>query len=129
MISSTAGGIFLWFYITALGTKAAVVALVAWFVSIPIAVAISMIANAVLAPLIALTWGSRNANALAVIGAQVALATTLSALGLYDHIPTFLGRLAASWWVGVWVACMASLFWFITIVEYDEDSELGNHAP
>ena len=129
LVSSTGGGIFLWFYIVGFGGKLAVVAVVTWFISLPIAVGVSLVANAVVAPLLALAWGSRYANVLTVTGVAALVPTLLMAMNGYQHLPTFMGRLAASWWVGVWVACMASLFWFFTSVEYDVRSESGQHAP
>ena len=129
LASSIVGGLFLWCYTVTFGGALAVLAVVFFFVSVPVAVAISLAATAVLAPLIAFARRSRHANVFSVAGMGGLLPTVLWASTMYQHVPTFLGRLAASWWVGVWVACMAGIYWLVTSVEHEAAFEANENAP
>lgn len=126
--SSIVGAVFLWVYVVSCTGPLSVVALLFWFVSFPIAILVSMAVNALLAPLSALVRDTRFANIFTVPSAAAISVALVYAAIMYEHIPTFVGRLIASWWVAVWVACMVSVFWLFGGVDHDDKEEPSSNA-
>ena len=122
LLSSVVGGFFLWFYAVSIGDELAVTALVFWFISLPIAIGISLLANAVPSGFATLARNYRYANVFTVTGIAALLPPLLCATSSYEGVPTYLGRVGAYWWIGAWAACMVSIFWLVTSVGRDVES-------
>ena len=118
LFSGLAGAAWLWISIVVQGHPAGIAALLAFYISIPIAVGVSLATNLFVALVTGLLSSCVPGNlklfaipvALAVLG-QLAV---LSILAMDDH-RSLVVLLLHTWWVGVWIGGMS--FVYIAMVD------------